>query len=273
MAAESSVGRFGSGQAVLRIEDKGLLTGAGVYAGDVSLPGATHLFFLRSPHAHARIVSLDASAARRLPGVVAIVTGEDLVKAGVKSIPMAPIFQRPDGSPATTPPRRALAFETVRFVGEAVAAIVAETYAEARDAADAVAVEYEELPAAVEMDQAVAADAQNIVAQMRHGDASAAEAAFKQAAHIVELELTNQRLAPTPMEPRSTIAFYDPEGDRITLRMSSQMPSGVRDSLCDEVLGLPHEKVRVLVGDVGGGFGMKTGSIPRTSCWRSVPAR
>ncbi|MGO8914300.1 MAG: xanthine dehydrogenase family protein molybdopterin-binding subunit [Stellaceae bacterium] len=250
------------------------MTGAGVYAGDVSLPGATHLFFLRSPHAHARFVSLDASAARRLPGVVAIVTGEDLVKAGVKSIPMAPIFQRPDGSPATTPPRRALAFETVRFVGEAVAAIVAETYAEARDAADAVAVEYEELPAAVEMDQAVAADAQNIVAQMRHGDASAAEAAFKQAAHIVELELTNQRLAPTPMEPRSTIAFYDPEGDRITLRMSSQMPSGVRDSLCDEVLGLPHEKVRVLVGDVGGGFGMKTGIYPEdivlAFCTRAV---
>ena len=164
MAVESSVGRFGSGQAVLRIEDKGLLTGAGVYAGDVSLPGLTHLFFLRSPHAHARIVSLDISAARRLPGVVAILTGEDLVKAGVKPIPLAPAFQRPDGSPATTPPRRALAFETVRFVGEAVAAVVADTYAQARDAAEAIEVEYDELPAVVDIDQAVAADAQNVIA-------------------------------------------------------------------------------------------------------------
>ncbi len=262
MAAESSVGRFGSGQAVLRIEDKGLLTGAGVFAGDVSMQGETRLFFLRSPHAHARIVSIDASAARRLLGVVAIVTGEDLVKAGVKPIPLAPAFQRPDGSPATTPPRRALAFETVRFVGEAVAAIVAETYAQARDAADAIEVEYAELPAVVEIDQAVAADPQNIIAQMRHGDAAAADAAFKRAAHVVELDLVNQRLAPTPMEPRSTLAYYDAAGDRITLRMSSQMPSGVRDSLCDEVMGLPHEKVRVLVGDVGGGFGMKTGIYP-----------
>ena len=262
MAVESSVGRFGSGQAVLRIEDKGLLTGAGVYAGDVSLPGLTHLFFLRSPHAHARIVSLDISAARRLPGVVAILTGEDLVKAGVKPIPLAPAFQRPDGSPATTPPRRALAFETVRFVGEAVAAVVADTYAQARDAAEAIEVEYDELPAVVDIDQAVAADAQNVIAQMRHGDAAAAAAAFKQAAHVVELELTNQRLAAAPMEPRSIISFYDAASDRITLRMSSQMPSGVRDSLCDEVLGLPHDKVRVLVGDVGGGFGMKTGIYP-----------
>ena len=262
MAVELSVGRFGSGQAVLRIEDKGLLTGAGVYAGDVSLPGLTHLFFLRSPHAHARIVSLDISAARRLPGVVAILTGEDLVKAGVKPIPLAPAFQRPDGSPATTPPRRALAFETVRFVGEAVAAVVADTYAQARDAAEAIEVEYDELPAVVDIDQAVAADAQNVIAQMRHGDAAAAAAAFKQAAHVVELELTNQRLAAAPMEPRSIISFYDAASDRITLRMSSQMPSGVRDSLCDEVLGLPHDKVRVLVGDVGGGFGMKTGIYP-----------
>ncbi len=262
VAAEASVGRFGSGQAVLRIEDKGLLTGVGVYAGDVALPGATHLFFLRSPHAHARIVSLDTSAARRLPGIVAIITGEDLVKAGVKPIPLAPAFQRPDGSPAATPPRRALAFETVRFVGEAVAAIVAETYAQARDAAEAVEAEYEELPAVVDVDRAVAADAQNVIAEMRHGDAAAAAAAFKQAAHVVELDLTNQRLAAAPMEPRSIISYYDAASDRITLRMSSQMPSGVRDSLCDEVLGLPHDKVRVLVGDVGGGFGMKTGIYP-----------
>jgi carbon-monoxide dehydrogenase large subunit len=262
VAAEASVGRFGSGQAVLRIEDKGLLTGAGVYAGDVSMPGETRLYLLRSPHAHARILSIDATAASKMPGVVAIVTGEDLVKAGVKPIPMAPAFQRPDGTPSSTPPRRALAFETVRFVGEAVAAVVADTYAQARDAADAIEVEYEELPAVVEIAQAIAADPGSVIAQMRHGDAAAAAAAFKQAAHVVELDLVNQRLAPSPMEPRSSIAAYDAAADRITLRLSSQMPSGVRDSLCDEVLGLPKEKVRVLVGDVGGGFGMKTGIYP-----------
>ena len=262
MAAQTSVGRFGSGQAVRRLEDKGLLMGAGVFAGDVAMPDETRLFFLRSPHAHARIVSIDASAARRLPGVVAVVTGEDLVKAGVKPIPLAPAFQRPDGSPATTPPRRALAFETVRFVGEAVAAIVAETYAVARDAADAVEVEYEELAAVVEIDQAVAADARNVVAQMRHGDAAGATAAFAKATHVVDIELDNQRLAAVPMEPRTVLASYDAAGERLTLRMSSQMPSGVRDSLCNEILGLPQKTVRVLVGDVGGGFGMKTGIYP-----------
>jgi carbon-monoxide dehydrogenase large subunit len=269
MAGESAIGRFGSGRDVPRIEDAALLAGAGQFTDDVSLPGQAYLSFVRSPHPHARIVSIDTAAALAMPGIIAVLTGADLVKAGVKPLPLAPMFKRPDGSPGATPLRPALAHETVRFVGEAVAAVIAETRGQGKDALDAIEVAYEELPVVTTITQATAPDAPilwpeaagNIAAQMKHGDAAATEAAFKTAAHIVSLDLVNQRVAPTPMEPRSTLASYDAAGDRLTLRLSSQMPSGARDALCD-LLGLPTEKVRVVVGDVGGGFGMKTGIHP-----------
>ena len=127
MGKESIAARFGSGREVRRIEDAGLLVGAGRFVDDVSLPGQTYLRFLRSPHAHARIASIDVDAARSMPGVIAVLTGADLAAAGVKPIPLAPIFQRPDGSPGATPLRPALALDVVRFVGEAVAAVIAET--------------------------------------------------------------------------------------------------------------------------------------------------
>jgi carbon-monoxide dehydrogenase large subunit len=267
MTDGSAVGRFGSGREVRRVEDAGLLAGAGRFSDDISLAGQTYLGFLRSPHAHARIVSIDTSAALAMPGVVAVLTGADLVADGVKPLPLAPIFKRPDGSPGAAPLRPALAHEVVRFVGEAVAAVVVESRATLKDALDAIVVEYDELPAVTTLGQARAADAPqvwpaaggNVAAQMRHGDAAATDAAFAAAAHIVSLDLVNQRLAPTPMEPRSSQAEYDAETDRLTLRLSSQMPSGARDTLCDAVLGIPREKVRVVVDDVGGGFGMKTG--------------
>jgi aerobic carbon-monoxide dehydrogenase large subunit len=270
MTGESAIGRFGSGREVRRIEDAGLLAGAGCFTDDVSLPSQTHLVFLRSPYAHARIVSIDTAAALAMPGVIAVLTGADLVADGVKPLPLAPIFKRPDDSPGATPLRPALAYERVRFVGEAVAALIAETHEQAKDALEALVVEYEELPVVTEMTRAIAAGApliwpaatENIAAQMRHGEAAAADAAFKTAAHVVTLDLVNQRLAPTPMEPRSVLAGYDAESDRLTLRLSSQMPSGARDTLCNAVLGIPTEKVRVVVGDVGGGFGMKTGLYP-----------
>jgi carbon-monoxide dehydrogenase large subunit len=271
MAGESStIGRFGSGREVRRIEDAALLAGAGCFADDVSLPAQVWLCFLRSPHPHARIVSIDAAGARAMPGVVAVLTGADLAKAGVKPLPVAPIFKRPDGSPAATPLRPALAHGTVRFVGEAVAAVLAETREQAKDALEAIEVDYEELPVVTDLAQATAPGAPlvwpaatgNIAAQMKHGDAAATEAAFEAAAHVVALDIVNQRLAPTPMEPRSVLASYDAASDRLTLRLSSQMPSGARDTLCNEVLGIPAEKVRVVVGDVGGGFGMKTGLYP-----------
>jgi aerobic carbon-monoxide dehydrogenase large subunit len=265
----STIGRFGSGREVRRIEDAGLLAGAGRFTDDVSLPGQTYLSFLRSPHAHARIVSIDATAAKALPGVVAVLTGADLVAAGVKPLSVAPIFQRPDGSPGATPLRPALAHGVVRFVGEAVVALIAESPEQAKDALEAVIVEYDELPVVTELAEATAEGAPlvwpaatgNIAAQMKHGDPAASDAAFAAAAHVVTLDLVNQRLVPSSMEPRCALASYDAATDRVTLRLSSQMPSGARDTLC-EVLNLPAEKIRVLVGDVGGGFGMKTGVYP-----------
>jgi aerobic carbon-monoxide dehydrogenase large subunit len=270
MTDQSTIGRYGSGREVRRIEDASLLAGGGRFADDISSPAQTHLVFLRSPYAHARIVSIDTAAALALPGVVAVLTGADLVRAGVKPLPIAPIFRRPDGSPGATPLRPALADGIVRFVGEAVAALVAETPGQAKDAIEAIAVEYEELPVVTGLAQATAPGAplvweaatENVAAQMKHGDAAASDAAFARAAHVVALDLVNQRLAPTAMEPRSTQAGYDPDADKITLRLSSQMPSGVRDTLCNAVLGIPTSQVRVVVDDVGGGFGMKTGIYP-----------
>lgn len=268
MNTSHSFARFGSGQAVLRLEDEGLLQGAGRYADDFSLPGQTHLAFQRSPYPHARIVSIDTSAALGLPGVLGVYTGADLVQARVKPMPGNAGFKRADGV-AASPPRHPLAYERVRHVGEAVVAVVAETPQQARDAAESVYVEYEELPMVVNLDDATREGAptlcaeapDNIAAEMRHGQAAACEAAFAQAAHVVALEVVNQRLAALTLEPRTVLAFPDPADGRLTLRMSTQMPSGVRDTLI-AVLGLPRERLRVVVGDVGGGFGMKTGAYP-----------
>jgi aerobic carbon-monoxide dehydrogenase large subunit len=265
----STIERFGSGRAVRRIEDAGLLIGAGTFTDDFSMPGQTHLAFLRSPYAHARIVSIDTSPAQAIPGVLAVLTGADLVAAGVKPLPVEPMFVRPDGSPAATPLRPALAQEVVRFVGEQVAAVVAESAEAARDALEAIIVDYDELPVVTELGEATAEGAAlvwpaatgNIAAQMKHGDAAASDAAFASAAHVVTLDLANQRLVPASMEPRAAMASYDVATDRVTLRLSTQMPSIARDGLCG-ALGLPTEAIRVVVGDVGGGFGMKGGMYP-----------
>jgi carbon-monoxide dehydrogenase large subunit len=265
----STIERFGSGRAVRRIEDAGLLAGAGTFTDDFSMPGQTHLAFLRSPHAHARIVSIDATPALAMPGVLAVLTGADLVAAGVKPLPVEPMFVRPDGSPGATPLRPALAHEVVRFVGEQVAAVVAESAEAARDALEAIIVDYDELPVVTELGEATAEGAAlvwpaatgNIAAQMKHGDAAASDAAFARAAHVVTLDLVNQRLVPASMEPRAAMASYDAATDRVTLRLSTQMPSIARDGLCG-ALGLPTEAIRVVVGDVGGGFGMKGGMYP-----------
>lgn len=270
MNTDSKYGRFGSGHSVRRIEDPTLVTGTGRFADDVSVEGQAHLSFLRSPHAHAKILSIDASAALEMPGVIAVYTGKDLSDAGVRSLPVAAMFPRPDGSPAATPPRYPLAVDTVRFVGEAVAAIVAETRDQARDARDAIFVDYEDLPAVADSRTATAEGAPlvwpeatgNIAMAARHGDSAAADAAFAKAAHVVSLEIDNQRLAPAPMEPRGMLAMYDAATDRVTLNISSQMPTGVRNTVATDVLGIPVEKIRVTVGDVGGGFGMKTGAYP-----------
>ncbi|HEY2927090.1 xanthine dehydrogenase family protein molybdopterin-binding subunit [Piscinibacter sp.] len=270
MSAALETGRFGSGHAVLRVEDAALLAGRGQFTDDLSVPGQTWLAFQRSPYAHARIVSVDVAEASAMPGVLAVFTGAQLADAGVKPIPPVQGFPRPDGSPAASPPQRALAHEFVRFVGEPVVAVVAASRDAARDAAEAVMVDYEDLPAVVDPIQAVAPGApvlcaqapDNIAAEMRHGDAAATARAFAHAAHTVSLAIVNQRLAPSPLEPRSVRAELDAATGRLTLRMSSQMPTGVLNSLCETIPGLAREQVRVTVGDVGGGFGMKTMIYP-----------
>ena len=263
--------RFGSGQAVRRLEDDALLAGHGRFTDDVTdaLQAQARLVFVRSPYPHARIASIDTAAARAMPGVLQIFTGANLVAAGVKPLAGSAGFKRADGTPGAAPPRRALAHEVARFVGEPVAAVVATTLQQARDAAEAIFIDYEELPMAVDMDDATTAGAsalcpealENIAAETRYGDANAAAAAFAKARHVVTLDITNQRLSPLSLEPRSVLAGFDAASKRLTIRMSTQMPSGVRNTVCDS-MGLAKEDVRVLVGDVGGGFGMKTGAYP-----------
>jgi carbon-monoxide dehydrogenase large subunit len=269
VTTETNPMRFGSGQAVKRLEDENLLNGTGRYTDDVTLPSQAWLSFVRSPYPHARLASVDTSSAVSMPGVLGVFTGADLVKAGVKPMPGAAGFKRADGADCATPERHALAFERVRFVGEPVAVVVAESARQARDAAEAVMIDYEELPMVVDLPAATADGAPlifdkatgNIAAEMRHGSSEATEAAFAKAAHVVALDVVNQRVVALTIEPRTVLADFDNGSDRITIRMSTQMPSGVRDSVCD-ALGLAKEKVRVVVGDVGGGFGMKTGAYP-----------
>jgi carbon-monoxide dehydrogenase large subunit len=256
--------RFGSGQSVRRLEDEQLLRGHGQYADDVVLSAQTRLAFLRSPYPHANIRSIDTSAAQAMPGVHLVLTGAHWRSAGLKNMPPLANFTRPDGQPAATAPRCPLAFERVRFVGEPVVAIVADTEQQARDAAEAVVVDYEELPCAVTLDDALAPGApllsdapDNRSAETRYGDAASVDKAFAAARHVVKLDISNQRVAALSIEPRSVLAYVDQ--DRLTIRMSSQMPTGVRTVVSD-MLGLPAEQIRVMIGDVGGGFGMKTGA-------------
>ena len=259
--------RFGSGHAVQRLEDDLLLKGQGLFTDDADVQGVQHIWFVRSVYPHAVLKSVDVAAARAMPGVALVATGADLAQAGIKPLPKPAGFKRGDGSPAASPPRYLMAHERVRFVGEVVAVVVADSVENARNAAEAVMVDYEELPNATGVHAALAADAprlcddvpDNIVAETRYGDAQAAQQAFASAAHVVKLHIDNQRLAALTLEPRSVLAYID-QG-RLTMRMSSQMPSGVR-TLVSDLLGLPRENVRVLVGDVGGGFGMKTGMYP-----------
>lgn len=269
-----TIARFGSGQSVRRIEDEGLLKGLGQYTDDLAPQGQLRMVLVRSPYPHARIVSIDTANAKAMPGVALVATGADLEAAGVRPMPTGvPGFNRPDGSPGASPTRRILTTDRARYAGEAVALVVAETLQQARDAAEAVWVEYEELPQVVDLQEAVTGSApalceqapDNIAAQMRHGDAAKAADAIAKAAHVIKLDVVNQRVAAFSVEPRSVLAWVAEDG-RLTLRMSTQMPSGVRNSLANELLGLPPEQVRVTVRDVGGGFGMKTGIYPEDAC-------
>src|SRR5512145_924918 len=258
--------KFGIGQAITRREDQRLLTGTGRYLDDLMLPNEAHIVLVRSPHAHARIVSVDAAAAKAMPGVVAVLTGEDLQADGIGAFPIMAGLTNAAGKPMTAPPYYPLAIGEARFVGEAVAAVIAQTRLQAEDAAEKVTVQYEELPAVVTMEDAAARNAVqvwpeapgNVAAQTEFGDKAATDAAFAQAKHVTRLSFYNQRLVPVSMEGRGSIGDYDARSGRITLYTSCQNPAGLQGTLAESILKVPKDKVRVRVGDVGGGFGMKT---------------
>ena len=262
--------RFDAGQPVKRLEDPRLLTGTGKFIDDKPEDGALWLHVLRSPHAHAKIVSIETKAAAGMAGIEAVYTGADLIADDIGTLPTLLVFPRPDGSKMTVPPRRLLAHEIVRFAGEPVAAVVATSRLAAQGAAEAIAVEYEVLPSVVDPVAAIKPGApavwaevpDNIVAAMSYGDAAKVEAEFAKAAHVVSLDLVNQRLVPSAMEPRSTIAEVEKKTGRLILHVQSQTPGSTRDILAEAVLKRPKESVQVLVGDIGGGFGQKTSLYP-----------
>jgi carbon-monoxide dehydrogenase large subunit len=259
--------RFGSSRSQKRLEDDRLLTGKGLYSDDRDLPGQAWMVVLRSPHAHARIASIDAAEARKAPGVAAVYTAAELKADGVGPIPLPPLFKRPDGEPMGAPPRALLADGVAFYAGHPVVALIAATRAQAQDAAELVAIEYQELPCVVRPAQAIEPGAPqiwlaapgNISAQIRYGDATAVAKAMAQAAHVTELALHNQRVSAMPLEPRAALAQFT--GGRWTLYTQTQQPTGTRDSLA-AVFKVKPEQFRVVVGDIGGGFGMKTGLYP-----------
>jgi carbon-monoxide dehydrogenase large subunit len=252
------------GQPLRRREDYRFLTGAGQYTDDVVMPGQTYAAFVRSPHAHARITSIDTAAARKMPGVVAIFTGADLAEAKVGGLPCGWLIHSQDGSPMKEPPHPVLAQGKVRHVGDQVVLVVAETYLQARDAAEQVVVDYDVLPAVVDPAKAEGAPAavhddvpNNVCYDWGHGQKDAVEAAFKTAHHITKLSYANNRLIPNAMEPRAANAVYTRHDDSYTLYVATQNPHVERLLMTAFVLGLPESKVRVIAPDVGGGFGSK----------------
>ena len=258
--------KFGIGQALTRREDLRLLLGTGQYVDDVAVGKEVFVAFVRSPYAHAKIVSIDAGAAKGMPGVVAVLTGADLLADGLGPLPDGAGLKRADGEAMCGAPHHALATDAARYVGEPVAAVFAQTRIQAEDAAEQVMVDYKELPAVVTIQAATAKGAAllwdkapgNIAAQTEFGKKDLCDAGFAQAKHITKLSLYNQRLVPVSMEPRGSIGEFDAQTGRTTLRTSCQNPAGLQKTLAENCLKVPMKDVRVVVGDVGGGFGMKT---------------
>ncbi|GAA4347797.1 xanthine dehydrogenase family protein molybdopterin-binding subunit [Variovorax defluvii] len=253
------------GEALKRKEDYRFLTGAGQYTDDVELANQCHAVFLRSPHAHAAIKSIDTSAALKMPGVVGIFSGKD-IDGKMGGLPCGWLINNPDGTPMKEPPHPVLAIGKVRYVGDHVAIVVAETVEQAKNAAEAVVVDYEELPALVSVADAAKkssgvtlhdAAPDNQCYKWAIGDKAAVDATFAKAAHVTKLDLVNNRLVPNPMEPRVAIGSYNRANDEYTLYVANQNPHVERLLMTAFVLGLPEHKVRVIAPDVGGGFGSK----------------
>ncbi len=262
---------YGLGRPVPRSEDLRLLTGRGRYTDDIRVPDTAQMFVLRSPHAAARIVKIDTAAARAMPGVVGVFTGEDIAADGIGTLPCRVKGRtRPDGTPMFVPPYRLLALGAVRFVGDGVAVVVAESIAEAKDAAEQITVDYEELPAVVATGEAGKPGApvvwpevpDNIAFVFKAGDEAAVNQAFVHAAHVAKVDFTISRVAAMPMEVRDAIGVYDPSADHYTLYAGVQAPHLIRSELAAGVLKIPDNRLRVVSDDVGGAFGMKGGLFP-----------
>ena len=251
------------GARITRKEDYRFLTGNGQYTDDVALPNQSYAVFVRSPHAHAKIKKISADKAKKSPGVLAVYTGEDLAGAKVGGLPCGWLITGTDGKPMKEPPFPPLAQGKVRHVGERVAVVVAETLAQARDAADKVKVDYEELDSVVDAGKARKGPALHEIASDNTcyvwalGNKAEVDSAFSKAAHVTKLEFVNNRLVPNAIEPRSANAAYSRAGDEYTLYVASQNPHVERLLMTAFVLGLPESKVRVVAPDVGGGFGSK----------------
>jgi aerobic carbon-monoxide dehydrogenase large subunit len=261
--------KFGIGQPVPRLEDPRFITGRGRYVDDFELPRQCYGVLLMSPHAHARIKGIDTAKAKAAAGVLAVLTGADVLadKLGGLAPPMPEDMGGPKGFRTL---RTILATDKVRAVGERVAFVVAETVAQARDAAELIEVDYETLPAVIDVEDAVKPGApalwdeapNNISFALMMGNKDATDAAFANAKHVVSLKVHNTRITANAIEPRAAIGQYHPDSDSYTLHSTSQNPHGTRSTVAGQVLRIPETKLRVISPDVGGGFGMKHGGYP-----------
>jgi carbon-monoxide dehydrogenase large subunit len=260
------MGEFAIGQGVPRFEDPRLVKGEGRYVGDMTFPGMAIGYVLRSPHAHARIRAIDVSGAKTSPGVLAVLTGADWQASGFGDLPVPGGMKRRDGSPLYRPPFPALVKDRVRWVGDYVAFVVAETLHQAMDAAELITVDYEPLPAVTGTADAVLSDAplvfddcpNNICFVQLDGDKAATDAAFARADHVVKHRFVINRVTAASMEPRGSIGVYQPADARYTVYTTLQRAHTFREELARNVLRVPENKVRVVAGDIGGSFGMKS---------------
>jgi aerobic carbon-monoxide dehydrogenase large subunit len=258
------------GQHVVREEDDRLLRGKGRYVSDIKLPGEAQAYVLRSPHAHAKIVAIDIARAKAAPGVLAVITGADIAQRGLGTLrPFAP-RKRSNGQPAFACPQPLLCQDRVRYVGDPVAFVVAETLNQAKDAAELIEVGYEPLPAVVTAEEALAPGAPAVHDENpgneaffhEGGNKEAVDAAFARAAHLVKHKIVINRITANTMEPRGCLAQYDLVGKRYTIRATVQSAHGTRAAMAGQIFKLPHNRFRVICDNMGGGFGMKGGVYP-----------
>lgn len=266
--------KFGIGQPVPRSEDPKLLRGEGNYTDDVNLEGQAYGVMVRSPYAHGTLNGIDTTEASIAPGVIAILTGEDLDAAGLGTMKCGLPLKSRDGSPINYVPRAALATEKVRYVGDPVAMVIAETATQARDAAELVELDIDPLPAVTDARAAAEGDApqlydsisNNTAIDFQYGDTAKVDAAFTAAAHVTRLPLRNNRIVVSAMEPRSAAGSFDTENESYTLNVGCQGVFGMMNTLAKQVFDVEPEKMHVITGNVGGSFGMKAGAYPEYIC-------